>query len=84
MEMLDWSLIRSVLAVAEAGSLSGAARATGISQPTLGRHVQALFGRTAREAGVAAKGKGRAGGGNGTSGDTLVGAAFRRRPFGFH
>ncbi len=41
MENLDWSLIRSVLAVAEAGSLSGAARATGISQPTLGRHVQA-------------------------------------------
>jgi DNA-binding transcriptional LysR family regulator len=41
MEKLDWSLIRSVLAVAEAGSLSAAARATGISQPTLGRHVQA-------------------------------------------
>lgn len=37
--MLDWSLIRSVLAVAEAGSLSAAARATGISQPTLGRHI---------------------------------------------
>ncbi|MGL4239329.1 LysR family transcriptional regulator [Tabrizicola sp.] len=41
MEKLDWSLIRSFLAVAEAGSLSAAARATGISQPTLGRHVQA-------------------------------------------
>jgi len=40
MEKLDWSLIRSFLAVAEAGSLSAAARATGISQPTLGRHVQ--------------------------------------------
>jgi DNA-binding transcriptional LysR family regulator len=39
METLDWSLIRSVLAVAEAGSLSAAARATGISQPTLGRHI---------------------------------------------
>lgn len=36
----DWSLIRSVLAVAEAGSLSGAARALGISQPTLGRHIR--------------------------------------------
>jgi DNA-binding transcriptional LysR family regulator len=56
MEMLDWSLIRSVLAVAEAGSLSGAARATGISQPTLSRHVQAaeaalgvsLFARVAQ------------------------------------
>lgn len=52
----DWTLIRSFLAVAEAGSLSGAARATGISQPTLGRHIQAieaalqvaLFTRTAQ------------------------------------
>lgn len=41
MDTLDWTLIRSFLAVAEAGSLSAAARATGISQPTLGRHVQA-------------------------------------------
>jgi DNA-binding transcriptional LysR family regulator len=56
MDMLDWTLIRSFLAVAEAGSLSAAARATGISQPTLGRHVQAieaalevsLFTRTAQ------------------------------------
>jgi DNA-binding transcriptional LysR family regulator len=40
MDVLDWSLIRSFLAVAEAGSLSAAARATGISQPTLGRHVR--------------------------------------------
>lgn len=40
MEKLDWSLIRSLLAVAQAGSLSGAARATGLSQPTLGRHVE--------------------------------------------
>ncbi|MFN3577366.1 MAG: LysR family transcriptional regulator [Tabrizicola sp.] len=54
--MPDWSLIRSFLAVAEAGSLSAAARATGISQPTLGRHVQAIeaalqvavFARTAQ------------------------------------
>ncbi|MFN5997332.1 MAG: LysR family transcriptional regulator [Paracoccaceae bacterium] len=54
--MPDWTLIRSFLSVAEAGSLSGAARATGISQPTLGRHVQAieaalqvtLFSRTAQ------------------------------------
>lgn len=53
---VDWALIRSFLAVAEAGSLSAAARATGISQPTLGRHVQAveaaleitLFTRTAQ------------------------------------
>jgi DNA-binding transcriptional LysR family regulator len=56
MEMPDWTLIRSFLAVAEAGSLSGAARATGISQPTLGRHIRAieadlqvpLFTRTAQ------------------------------------
>ena len=56
MELPDWSLIRSFLAVAEAGSLSAAARATGISQPTLGRHIQAietalevtLFTRTAQ------------------------------------
>ncbi|OYW56616.1 MAG: LysR family transcriptional regulator [Rhodobacterales bacterium 12-65-15] len=40
MEPLDWTLIRSFLAVAEAGSLSAAARATGISQPTLGRHIR--------------------------------------------
>lgn len=54
--MPDWTLIRSFLAVADAGSLSGAARATGISQPTLGRHVQAaeaalkvqLFARVAQ------------------------------------
>ncbi|MES2550773.1 MAG: LysR family transcriptional regulator, partial [Pseudomonadota bacterium] len=39
MELPDWSLIRSFLAVAEAGSLSAAARAIGISQPTLGRHI---------------------------------------------
>ena len=56
MDMPDWTLIRSYLAVAEAGSLSAAARATGISQPTLGRHVPAieaalqvaLFARTAQ------------------------------------
>lgn len=37
---LDWSLIRSFLAVAEHGSLSAAAKQLGISQPTLGRHIQ--------------------------------------------
>jgi DNA-binding transcriptional LysR family regulator len=40
-ETLDWALIRAVLAVAEAGSLSGAARRLGLSQPTLGRQVRA-------------------------------------------
>ena len=52
----DWTLLRSFLAVAETGSLSGAARALGLSQPTLGRHIAeieaalnvTLFARTAR------------------------------------
>lgn len=37
---LDWTLIRAFLAVAEEGSLSGAARALGSSQPTVGRQVR--------------------------------------------
>jgi DNA-binding transcriptional LysR family regulator len=39
---LDWNLIRSFVAVAEAGSLSAAARRLAASQPTLGRHVAEL------------------------------------------
>lgn len=39
---LDWSLIRVFLAVAEAGSLSAAARRLGSSQPTLGRQVREI------------------------------------------
>lgn len=39
---LDWSLLHSFLAVLAAGSLSGAAKALGISQPSLGRHVRQL------------------------------------------
>ena len=39
---IDWSLTQSFLAVAEHGSLSGAARATGSSQPTMGRHIAAM------------------------------------------
>jgi DNA-binding transcriptional LysR family regulator len=38
----DWSLWRSFGAVVEHGSLSAAARALDLSQPTLGRHVEAL------------------------------------------
>lgn len=38
----DWSLIRAFLAVAETGSLSGAARVLSQSQPTLGRQVKLL------------------------------------------
>lgn len=38
---LDWTFIRSFLAVAETGSLTAAAKKTGQSQPTLGRHIKA-------------------------------------------
>jgi DNA-binding transcriptional LysR family regulator len=38
----DWSLYRSFLAILQAGSLSAAARALGLTQPTLARHVAAL------------------------------------------
>ncbi len=38
----DWSLYRTFLAVMDAGSLSGAARALGIAQPTVGRQIEAL------------------------------------------
>jgi DNA-binding transcriptional LysR family regulator len=37
-----WELYRSFLGVLQEGSLSGAARALGITQPTVGRHVSAL------------------------------------------
>ena len=37
-----WELYRSLLAVLDEGSLSGAARALGLAQPTIGRHVSAL------------------------------------------
>ncbi|MGG1945994.1 LysR family transcriptional regulator [Trinickia sp. NRRL B-1857] len=46
---LSWELYRTFLAVLTEGSLSGAARALGITQPTVGRHVAALetaFGQT--------------------------------------
>ncbi|MFK7999330.1 MAG: LysR family transcriptional regulator [Polyangiales bacterium] len=39
---MDWDLVRSFHAVMEAGSLSGAARQMGISQPTVGRHIAEL------------------------------------------
>ena len=38
----DWDSYRSLLAVLEEGSLSGAARALGLTQPTLGRHIEAI------------------------------------------
>lgn len=41
-DSIDWALLRSFLAVADHGSLSGAARQLQLTQPTLGRHVEAL------------------------------------------
>ncbi len=38
----DWNQIRAFLVTAEEGSLSAAARALGLTQPTLGRQVSAL------------------------------------------
>ncbi|CAB3800109.1 LysR family transcriptional regulator [Pararobbsia alpina] len=39
---IGWEFYRTFLAVLTEGSLSGAARALGITQPTVGRHVSAL------------------------------------------
>ena len=39
---MDWTLVQSFLAVAEEGSLSGAARRLGMTQPSIGRHVKLL------------------------------------------
>lgn len=55
-QSLEWSLIASFLAVAEEGSLSSAARALDLTQPTVGRHIKhmeetlgfALFDRQPR------------------------------------
>jgi DNA-binding transcriptional LysR family regulator len=39
---VDWDLCRSFLAVVREGSLSGAARALALTQPTVGRHIETL------------------------------------------
>lgn len=39
---MGWELYRSFLGVLKEGSLSGAARALGVAQPTVGRHIAAL------------------------------------------
>ncbi|MES2041309.1 MAG: LysR family transcriptional regulator [Pseudomonadota bacterium] len=39
---IHWDYYRTALAVLEEGSLSGAARALGLTQPTVGRHIEAL------------------------------------------
>lgn len=38
----DWDLFQSLHAVLEAGSLSAAAKVRGLTQPTLGRHIESL------------------------------------------
>jgi DNA-binding transcriptional LysR family regulator len=38
----DWALVRSFIAVLDAGSLTGAARTLGAQQPTLSRHLTEL------------------------------------------
>lgn len=46
---LDWNLYHSFLAVMRTGSLSAAARALGLTQPSIGRHIdnlEALLGAT--------------------------------------
>ncbi len=56
LQRLDWALVRSYLAVMDAGSVSAAARATQGHQPTISRHLAelevqlgvALFERTGR------------------------------------
>lgn len=40
--MFDWTLVRSFVAVLDAGSVMGAARRLGAQQPTLSRHVAEL------------------------------------------
>lgn len=42
LERFNWALVRSFLAVLEAGSVMGAARETGSQQPTLSRHIAEL------------------------------------------
>lgn len=42
--MLDWTLLRSFLAVVDTGSLSAAADRLGLVQPTVGRHIRELEG----------------------------------------
>lgn len=42
LSQIYWSLVRAFLAVAETGSLSGAARALSQSQPTMGRQIKQL------------------------------------------
>lgn len=49
MDEPNWDLYRSFLAVLEHGSLSAAARELGLTQPTLGRHVESLEGHLGQQ-----------------------------------
>jgi DNA-binding transcriptional LysR family regulator len=40
--LTDWTLVRTFLEVLRRGSLSAAARATGLTQPTIGRHIEQI------------------------------------------
>ncbi|MET3598664.1 LysR family transcriptional regulator [Martelella mangrovi] len=42
MERTNWDYYRTLLAVLDTGSLSAAARHLGLTQPTVGRHIEAL------------------------------------------
>ena len=42
LDQISWDHYRTFLAVLETGSLSAAARALGLTQPTAGRHIEAL------------------------------------------
>lgn len=46
MDMPNWDLLRTFLAVVDHGSLSAAARELGITQPTAGRHIAELEAAT--------------------------------------
>ena len=39
---LDWNLVRTFVAVADSGSLAGAARGLSLAHPTVARHIQQL------------------------------------------
>jgi DNA-binding transcriptional LysR family regulator len=44
-DTLDWNAVRAFAAIARAGTLTAAARRLGVSQPTLGRHLDGLEAR---------------------------------------
>lgn len=43
---MDWDDLRTFLAIARHGTLSAAARALGVTQPTMGRRLAAMEART--------------------------------------